>query len=103
MENIRARSTEGVLITLGFPPSSLSKKGNDGPENFLVLIRHLDEGEAHIHKRARILPPIEIGPHHLAFDDDLFPIGQLDDHLVDLVLRELRLAVDEYSAGGDIS
>jgi hypothetical protein len=92
-----------ALATLGLPLPSLSKNRNDGPENFLVLIRHLDEREAHIHKRTRIVPSIEIGPHPLASDDDLFPVGKFDDHLVDLVLRELLLTVDEYSAGSDIS
>jgi hypothetical protein len=92
-----------ALATLRLPLPSLSKNRNDGPENFLVLIRHLDEREAHIRKRTRILPSIEIGPHHLAFDDDLFPVGKFDDHLVDLALRELLIAVDEYSAGSDIS
>jgi hypothetical protein len=39
----------------------------------------------------------------LASDDDLFPVGKFDDHLIDLILRELLLAVDENPAGSDIS
>lgn len=90
-------------VAFGLPSPSLSEKRNDGPENLLVLLRHLDEGETHIHKRARVLPGIEIGPHHLASDDDLLPVGKFEDQLVDLLLRELLLAMNENPAGSDIS
>ena len=107
---LRGGAKEGVLsgwpsalAAFGLPLPSLTKKRDDGPENFLILIGHLDERETHVHKSVRIFPAIQIGPHHLAFDDDLFPVGKFDDQLVDLVLGKLLLAVDKYTAGGDIS
>jgi len=96
-------SNLGNLATPGFLLSPFSEKRNDGPERTLVLLRDLDERETHIHQRTRLLPAIEIGPHPLAFDDDLLSVGKFDDHLVELIFGELRLAVDEYSARSDIS
>jgi hypothetical protein len=89
--------------SLGLSLPSFAKQRDDGLENLLVLIRHLDKREPHIDKRARIFPAIQIGPHHPAFDDDLFPVGKLEDQLVNLVLRELLLAVDKNPAGSYIS
>ena len=41
--------------SLGLSLPSFAKQRDDGPENLLVLIRHLDERETHIHEHARIL------------------------------------------------